>query len=1393
MNRKLTTLAVVATLTLPFTGSAYSQETAAKKEVYRVSSPFTRHQPRKIAKAAKVKDAPAADWAGRKFMGGLISADSWMDLSITDVPYGVYEFTIGDNAIKNEPKYTAMVNDWMAASRARDKFYGVRAVTMFGTLANVAYNEIDLDTFTELRSCFSVTGNENASFSDLSSVMCYDPTDDTVYSLNYNEDLTGLQWAKFNTADMTFDIISQFNGRFNVLAMAATPDGSIYCVSSDGDLYTINKSNGRVSLVGATGVFPAMYSQSMAYDGRTGKFLWAALTSTDVALYAIDPETAETERIKRFTDMEQIVGLYFDKSEGRPEAPAAMTDLKMEYSAAGSTEGFISFTIPSLSGNGSALGNDVTVTVTLDGEKLIDNQDVSAGQKMNVPFSLEQGNHYVAVVTSNGAGFGPVNSLYRYAGYDYPTAVTDLTFTQTDGTATVTWTAPAEGQNGGYLDPDRMYYQVWRMPENVLAADNLKTTSFSETLPDEIRHYYYKVIPFNGSDRKGEEAVSETQLYGKSFAVPYSRTFDAPSSDDDYTIFDLDGDGSSWAMSDWNPEMDVNITYDQNVDANNDWLISPNISLEKGKVYRLTMNMRNPFSSYPETFVAAFATEINPGSVDNFTVFNEWNDWTADDFTDVDACFSVPESGDYYIAIGYLSKRDVGSMLRVKDQRIDLVGNVGAPAAVKNLAITSQPDETAEALISFTAPSLDMAGESLPGSMNVNIFRDGVKIHTIENVAPSTAAEWIDTESTVGYHNYTVTPANGEGDGMPVTMRCFVGVYTTPFTLACDSKAAMENLTLVTEGFDQESATLSFSEYDSAVTLNHYNMSEDTHDMWVVLPAVRLNDESVYEFTCDYRNGGYDNAACHYAVVMGDKPKAASLTTEVGELPESTSYAFVPVSHEVIVKEGGNKHLSFYTSSRKVNDYTSIAYRNIGIVYKASAKSPYSVADLTATPDAGGALKITLAFEAPKTDYAGRDIRSISRIDIYRGENSAIPAYTFTDVTPGDKLQWTDEQPLAGNNTYLVVPSNESGRGRHASITAYAGFDTPTAVLDYAIRPSADNQHPVLSWAAPAAGVNGGVLDYDHLTYAVAAVYPDAAEESEQIKMLAQGITSTSYEYARPATDNQELCYYAVLPVTPQGVGAATIYYTILGKPYAVPFAESFGNGEPSTGLWLSLSGQGGPLQCGPTYEIGMGDYGAAPQDNDHGAFFFLNGNYSDYRGTISIATPKFDVNGASKPVLSFYLYKGNQSGIYGQAPEMRISASNDETEFTLLDRIEWNEETPGWIKYEYPLDSFTDKEGALFFLIEVDASGMNDIVFMDNFRIDAESGIGTISPDGDVAVYGVNGGILTHGAAGQTVTVTSIKGEIVATFTADDTLFSVPQGLYIVTIGNKSCKVVVK
>ena len=111
----------------------------------------------------------------------------------------------------------------------------------------------------------------------------------------------------------------------------------------------------------------------------------------------------------------------------------------------------------------------------------------------------------------------------------------------------------------------------------------------------------------------------------------------------------------------------------------------------------------------------------------------------------------------------------------------------------------------------------------------------------------------------------------------------------------------------------------------------------------------------------------------------------------------------------------------------------------------------------------------------------------------------------------------------------------------------------------------------------------------------------------------------------------------------------------------------------------------------------------------------------------------------------------------------------------------------------QYVVDAFTDKEGALFFLIEVDASGMNDIVFMDNFRIDAESGIGTVSSDGNIAVYGVNGGILTHGAAGQTVTVTNVKGETVATFTADDTVFPVAQGLYIVTIGNKSCKVVVK
>ena len=170
----------------------------------------------------------------------------------------------------------------------------------------------------------------------------------------------------------------------------------MYFINWLGDLYRIDRKTARPTLVGSTGVLPVMYSQSMVYDGRTGLFIWAAQTETGSELYAVNPETAETSL---------IVALKVDENAAKDGAPAMAEGLNLVFDAEGSLGGKIEFTVPRLTYGGAALG-DAMLNVWLDGENL---KGVPAvpGEKVSIPVTLSEGNHYVAVNTSNGTGYSP--------------------------------------------------------------------------------------------------------------------------------------------------------------------------------------------------------------------------------------------------------------------------------------------------------------------------------------------------------------------------------------------------------------------------------------------------------------------------------------------------------------------------------------------------------------------------------------------------------------------------------------------------------------------------------------------------------------------------------------------------------------------------------------------------------------------------------------------------------------------------------------------------------------------------------------------------------------------------------------------------------------------------
>lgn len=102
--------------------------------------------------------------------------------------------------------------------------------------------------------------------------------------------------------------LCQIGNDLSIHALAADPDGKIYGIDSQGDLYTIDMSTGTPAKIGSTG-HALGYHQSMSFERQTGRLYWARYSVGGAVLCLVNTATAEVTDIGVIGDNAQITGL----------------------------------------------------------------------------------------------------------------------------------------------------------------------------------------------------------------------------------------------------------------------------------------------------------------------------------------------------------------------------------------------------------------------------------------------------------------------------------------------------------------------------------------------------------------------------------------------------------------------------------------------------------------------------------------------------------------------------------------------------------------------------------------------------------------------------------------------------------------------------------------------------------------------------------------------------------------------------------------------------------------------------------------------------------------------------------------------------------------------------
>lgn len=599
----------------------------------------------------------------------------------------------------------------------------------------------------------------------------YDATTGTVYSVTYDKTGNSIQLSKTSLTDGASTLVAPLSK--NVIMIAASPQGQLYGIDTEANLYKVNKSNAELTLVGNTKIYDdylSEYTQSITFDPRTGKILWAefhseGLFTSSSALYEVDPATATTVKIADLPGAPEMIGMYVTDilQSGVPEAPKNLTVVP---ASEGSLNCSFSFTAPAETTDGDPLTEDMMLEVNVDGD-LLDILEAAPGAKVTCgPYTLTKGLHTVKISAENSAGTGAVAARVFFAGYDVPAAPGALTLKFENGKAVVNWSAPKEGAEGGTIRGP-LTYNVTRMPENVEVAKGLSATTFSEPLEAANRYYY--VVSAVSPDGVGTAGETNSLVAG-SCDIPFITSFDTQSEFDLWTNVDITSGGKVWNYDEDNHRLRHPWSMDNLID---DYIVSPGLKLDGSKTYSVSFDAYQMVANYDEHVMLYFGPSQD---VTKMTLILDTKKLTETP-VNFEGTIAPSESGVWYIAFRSTAPRN-GFMSYVDNVRVMEKGSSAVAAGVSNLKAEAADGGKLEVTVSFDAPTTSMQGSALSSISHIDILRgeSSEPVKTFDNPAPGAHLSWTDTSVKQGIHTYRVIVYTQAGPGEPTAAKVFAGI-----------------------------------------------------------------------------------------------------------------------------------------------------------------------------------------------------------------------------------------------------------------------------------------------------------------------------------------------------------------------------------------------------------------------------------------------------------------------------------------------------------------------------------------------------------------------------------------------------------------------------------------
>ena len=677
--------------------------------------------------------------------------------------YGIYSFPASANTSFSKVLGTKNISAGAHADGRLCAYY----VLNYGGAISIKYYMYDADSGELKTETLFGTSNTPDIYTQYAYTLAYNYKDATLYGEFFRtrgDDLAVCISTVDPLTGAATEITEIDSNGVLFLSLAFDNDGNLYGIGDDGNLYTIALPSGTLNLIGYTGLRPKD-PQGSAIDPASGRMFWSYLSETqESALYEVDLATGKANLASDYPATTWITGLYTDHTP-TGGIPADITDMAVSYSANAALDCTVSFTAPATTADGNAATGSFNVDLLIDYNKIATAPaTVNPGESYTFTTQLTAGLHKVEAQLSNNNGFGNRARILTYAGSDVAGAPGNVTLALDGRNATLTWTAPQKGANGGWFDATGLTYKIVRRPDNQVVATAYTPTSFTEEIPDELGNWFYEVTAVTTTE--GATAESNRVMYGTSKKVPYNETFDTEAPMDLFITADVNGDGYFWK---WKNGAVVDVRGDATDAA--DWIMTPPIALTTDWIYKMTFDAHAIGSFYTETFDAGFADTPDHESMNIIGSYSV----TGEKWQTFEALVEVDKAADYHLGIRHSTLTTMRDELHIDNLQLLPFISTAAPASVDNLSVTLIPDNPLKGSLAFTAPVKAINGQPITEITKIEVMRGATILAEITDATPGKQFS-MEVDVPQGVQEFNVICHNGNGRGHDSRLSSFGGI-----------------------------------------------------------------------------------------------------------------------------------------------------------------------------------------------------------------------------------------------------------------------------------------------------------------------------------------------------------------------------------------------------------------------------------------------------------------------------------------------------------------------------------------------------------------------------------------------------------------------------------------